>query len=126
MLTRPFPFPIDSAVHVRGARRVLRHPAHILGRRQVRRTARASIGARPPPLDLPTRITNRAHSHLSRRPSRRTDRPVSHRPTPVGRRDPRGHRGGSPRHEHRAKTRRADDGRRVWPGAHGFRSRRRG
>ena len=38
-----------SPVHVRGARRVLRYPPDILDRRQVRREARPSSGAPPPP-----------------------------------------------------------------------------
>ena len=77
---------VRSALHLRGARRVLRHPAHLLGRRQERGEVWPAV---------------------------------------VGRRDPRGDRGGSPRPEHRAQTGCADDGRRVRARAHGARGGRR-
>ena len=101
----------SPAVHVRGTRVLLRHTPPLLGRRQARGEDRPPIGASPSP------PSPRVHPSSAHAPSSLflPSILVAHR------RDPRRHRGGSPRLADRAQTRCPHHARGVRPGAHGAR-----
>ena len=119
----------SPAVHVRGTRVLLRRTPPLLDRRQAHGEDRPPIGASPSPLDTPRSSSRRRNDRLS--PVASIRRPLT--PAPplpsilvAHRRDPRRHRGGSPRLADRAQTGRSHHARGVRIGAHGARGRRGG